>query len=140
MSLSDDDYKDLIISQVGDVDVNGNPTTSSSLGVIAVNLDTLWDAYEGIPSRLRALYVRRDAIDLVLARVAPQVNTQIGNLQLSRSQYARALGQTRDALLRRIAAVERSIRAKSTTNIGLITTVTPVKVPEEQLVFIHGIR
>lgn len=140
MALSDDEVKDLIINQVGDVDVNGAPTTSSSAGVIALNIDNLWDFYELIPDRLKYLYVRRDAIELVIARVAPKVNTQIGNLQLSRSQHARALGQMRDALLKRITAVERSIRAGTSMGaIGVITVVTPV-LDIDQPTFIANIR
>ncbi len=140
MALSDDDVKELIINQVGDVTTTGAPTTSTSEGVIAVNIDNLWDFYGAVPSRLKYLYVRRDAIELVLARVAPKVNTQIGNLQLSRSQHARALGQMRDALLKRITAVERSIRAASAVGaIGVITTVTPVR-KEDQTIFINDIR
>lgn len=136
MALTDDQLKTIIIARVGDVDVNGAPVTSG--GVIETNIDLLFAHHSGKPSRLKELYVQRDAIDLVLARLKNRVNTQLGNLQLSKSQAARALAQMKDALEKRIIVLERGVRAANST-ISTIETTTPVS-SDERAQFVTDIK
>lgn len=136
MALSDD-QRTLITAMIGDCDVNGVPTNSTD-GVIALNIELVEAEYEGRPITLQKLYTHRDCIDLVLARLKDQVNTQVGNIQASNSQRARTLLQMRSAIVARIVAVEKRIRATG-ANILPIETVKPVA-DEDQRTFITAIR
>lgn len=69
MPLTGDSYKTLVIVEVGDVD-----------GVIADQVDTLWDLYAGqTDGYARYLYTKRKALDLLMGLVREQVTQTAPN-------------------------------------------------------------
>lgn len=83
MPLELDAVQALIIREVGDVNPDtGDPTTAPT-GVIAANMDDLWEkhaAWDQVRGGIRALYVRRDAIRLVLSVLATRVYDAADNI------------------------------------------------------------
>ena len=66
MPLNQGNYTTLIILSVGD----------NAAGTLAANIDLLWAAHEDVTDlALRALFVKLDAIDLMLGDVRRQVDT-----------------------------------------------------------------
>lgn len=83
MPLDASDIQGLILSEVGDVDPNGDATTDLSVGVIAAQMDNLWErhaAWDQVRGGLRELHVRRDAIRIVLAVLATRVYDAADNI------------------------------------------------------------
>lgn len=65
MTLSDDQYKDLIVLQVGD----------NADGLLAANIDLLWEGNgDQADAATQALYTKRSAIDLMLGDVRQKVD------------------------------------------------------------------
>ncbi len=65
MPLTQEQYSTLIVLEVGD----------TATGAIATNIDLLWTRWDTIADLdLRALFVRRDAIDIAIADVRKQIS------------------------------------------------------------------
>jgi hypothetical protein len=104
MPIAEDQIKQLIIDTVGDVDARGNPYPDpADTGIIASNIDVIWESHSGIPSSLRKLLSKRDAIELVLARVINKVDTKNDTLSVEHSQRTRALQRKLDTTIADIA-------------------------------------
>lgn len=71
--------QNLIIALVGDLDpVTGDVPITPDDGIVAQNIEALWERHENkaaLSPALRAAYVQRDAINLVLTILAPEVDT-----------------------------------------------------------------
>lgn len=97
MALTDSQIKSLIIAKIGDVDTNGNP---ASPGVIAANIDLIWESYSGMSTRKRALHTTRDCIDIVLARLKHLVDvTTPTGLRVSSNQVSSVLLKMREVVV-----------------------------------------
>lgn len=106
MSITESQAKQLVIDTVGDCDDEGNPfPVPPSSGVISRNIDVIWDSHAGIPAVLQQEYTKRDAIDLVLARIIHMVDTTVDTVRVYKAQRARALLQMRAEVTKTIKAV-----------------------------------
>lgn len=103
MPVDENQIKQLIIDTVGDVDARGNPYPNpADTGIIALNIDVIWEMHSGISSTLRKEYTKIDAIDLVFARIVNKVDTTVDTVRVDKSQRTRALLRMRELAVERI--------------------------------------
>lgn len=96
MAITVAQAQQLVIDTVGDCDDQGNPFPDPpSSGVISRNIEAIWESHAGIPAVLQQEYSKRDAIDLVLARIIHMVDTTVDTVRVYKAQRARALMQLR---------------------------------------------
>lgn len=135
MALSEAQRKSRVVLFVGDVNVSGTPV-SDSTGVIATNIDLLWDTYSGFSNLyLRELYARRDAILLILGKVSLTADTAIGRdlgLSVKKSERAKAYQKMLEDTNVLIANVGLGEFVGSENRIGELTTTSPVSSADQQ--------
>ena len=115
MSLTAQDYQDLIVKQVGDTDD----------ALVAEQIATLWALRETVATlSLRFLYVKRDAIDLLLGHEREEVDqseSRIFELKLSQKfDHLIAIRATVDA------DIQRRERTRGGPVSGALTQTAPV--------------
>lgn len=143
MAITEAQRKARVILFVGDCDAAGNPTTAIT-GVIATNIDLIWDTYDSFSLKLRELYARRDAILIILGKISLTADTAIGRdlgLSVRKSERAKAYQKMLDAVNKQIIAVIGST-GFDTANLDLIaqiTQVTPV-MPNDRIQFVKDLR
>lgn len=112
MAVDEAQAKALIIATVGDVDpATGQPPTVPGSGILAVNIDVLWDSYaamETVATGLQRLMVERHAYRLVLGVIRRQVDLKAGSASLARSQQAKAILEALATLDQQILALQQS--------------------------------
>jgi hypothetical protein len=141
MALTETQRKSRVVLFVGDVDEAGTPV-SDGTGIIATNIDLLWDTYDGLGLYLRELYARRDAITMVLGRVSLTSDTAIGRdlgLSVKKSDRAKAYQKLLDDTNSLIASVNLGSFIGSASTIGELTTTTPVA-DADQEAFLEMLR
>lgn len=111
------DYKALIILQIGD----------DASGTLAANIDLLWDTHADIANpALVALLTKRDAINVMLARVRNQVNFQaLDGARVAASDMFSHLLAMRKALEEQIA--QAMAGQDGSVAIGQLTTTAPIE-------------
>lgn len=134
MALSDTQVQHLIVARVGDVDpATGDPAATLTAGVVWQHMNDLWDGYANVAAispGLRELYVRRDAIDLVIATISGRVDfTASANLSIRRHQQIDTRLKQREAVEMEIERVEKFALAQRVPAMGQLTTVEPVSPP-----------
>lgn len=128
--------QNLIINKVGDIDpVTYDPTTAPT-GVLATMVPGLWDYYAmegtGWP-RIQALFVERDAIKLVLARIRVKVDVNTGqSIQLRLGQQAQELEKMLDRVEKELAAEQVRARRSGVAIIVDIAQVAPQLPPQRR--------
>jgi hypothetical protein len=117
--------KALIIAAVGDVNTVVYPT-----GILAENIDSIWDAYEYVEvtnTELHDLLVKRDCILLVIGAVRNYVDNRIaGDSEVKSHQVIDTLMSMLQDVKDAIKTTNNSIGAMAAT---LITTVAPESRP-----------
>lgn len=138
MVLTDVQAQILLVNQVGDVDpATGDPvrpTAQGKTGIVMENLPALWEKYSGkagISTDLRDLYVRRDAIDLVIGVLEIQVDMVQDNYQLvlHLNQRVATRQKQRDVLQTEIERVEKKLQGSFGIRYGDITRKVPIPPP-----------
>ena len=131
----------LIIGLVGDLDpATGDLPITPSDGVVMQHIAALWDRHADkavFSPALRAAYVERDACELILTVLAPEVDTSPpigGSVRLSQrittyqARYARA-----QAELERLESLTPGVAGSTVSTgvpvVGLITAVNPIGPP-----------
>lgn len=123
----------LIIALVGDLDpANGDLPITPSDGIVAQNMAALWDRHAdkaALNPALRAAYVTRDACNLILTILAPEVDTTPpigGSVRLSQrvATYQARLAAAQNEL-ERLEQVSVYSSSVGRPVVGLITRVTP---------------
>jgi len=143
MALTEAQVKSRILMLVGDCDNAGNPI-SNGTGVVATNIDLVWDTYTGFNNRIRELYCRRDLIMAVISRIGLTADTAIGRdlgLSVRKSDRAKAYQEMLDRVLVEIKAVAvgAAFSGLTTNAIDQLTTVTPVA-DEDRAQFVEDLR
>lgn len=117
MPLSDLQQQSLIIAQVGDYD-----------GIVAQHMAAIWEQHSSRTAVLRALYAKRDAIDLLLGSVRELVDfTGPNGVSMQQSQRADILGQMRKSCLADIERSEKSAAGSvGMPASGMIKAVAPI--------------
>jgi hypothetical protein len=136
MPTSEDDLQALVLLKTGDVDpATGKAPDPVSKGIVYRNLDLLWDQWAAkdlIVGGLRALYVERDGLELIIAVLGPRridaANSASG-LDIKASQvtgmYERKLARVQAAINRTEAAAASAGRAGG-YRIGKLRNQAPV--------------
>jgi hypothetical protein len=125
MALTVAQAQKLIILKVGDVNPEtGEPTTLSD-GIVAANIGLLWAAYEGLSSRSRELCIRRDAIEMVIAVLAPRVDYTIKDESVKLHQLIDTYRGKYNAVTKEIEIAGKSSYRRGLPATGLITKVEP---------------
>lgn len=126
----------LIVDLVGDIDpVTGDVPAVPGDGIIHYHMAELWERYAdkaAMSARLRELYVQRDACDLVLSVVAPEVNMSAPGASISLSSRASTYLARRNACQQEIERVE--------SNAGLIAAETGVQTGRPVMVMISSVE
>lgn len=139
MPLTDVQAQMLAVAQVGDVDpATGDPvaaTAQGTTGIVMQNIGYLWEKYSTVAeysSLLRDLYVRRDALDMVIGVLEVQVDIEQDNfqLELKLSQRVKARLEQRAAVQAEVERVEKKLTASLGTKIGDITKQVPIPPPD----------
>lgn len=118
MPLTEQQYKDLIIAQIGD----------TASGVLADNIDLLWTKYDTIADLdLRSLYVQLDAIDLVIPYARSQVSFRaLDGASVNLSDMMGHLLTMRDLVVAKLTQAVGSTYGAGGT-IGELTTKAPIE-------------
>jgi hypothetical protein len=122
VAISDQNLKDLIVATVGDLN-----------GVVAANINTLWDKYARfgpVYPQLQALYAERDALRLLQGQVWQQVDKTVGPLRENLAERHRALSDRLKEMEAAILLAQRQAAAATGGAVaGQIATVEPVAPP-----------
>lgn len=124
MAITDEQYQEAILKQVGDVN-----------GVVAAEIEVYWEMFaDQEPVRLQFLYAKREAIDLLQGYVREQVNQRDPELAVDYSDKLKALQTMRNNVTAEIAkleaaaaddAVDEDTEARQPV-IGELTTTAPI--------------
>lgn len=123
-TLSDQQYQDLIVAEVGD----------DAAGTLALNVPLYWARRDGITDlETRHLYVKRDAINLMLGRVRGQVRiVGVGGASIDAHQLTTHLQDMRAAVQ---TLIDTGIDAASAGGAaGELTTTAPIAPPDGSFV------
>lgn len=133
MPITADDVKGLILLETGDVNpATGDPPAEGEDGVVADQLDTLWVAYaakDQVAPGLRAAYVKRAAIDLILAQLARRVfdvSDVLAGLTMKANAVWAHYQDMRAGAQAEIDALEARTRAGGASKGGAITRTAPI--------------
>lgn len=114
MSLTDEQYQQLIIAQVGD----------DEAGTLATNVPILWAQYADESATLRFLLTKRGAIECMQARVRKQVSFRaLDGASVQLSDLLSHLATLYDQVQNQITAAESS---GVLPQIGELTTIAPI--------------
>jgi hypothetical protein len=132
MPVTAADVQRLIVLRVGDIDpATGDPPVQGGAGLIASNMPILW-ANRGdkatVGPRLQELYVQRDALDLIVARLREQTDINTGDpvLGVKLSQKATMALEQRKATQEEIDRIERRVAGGTGAKVGQLVTTAPV--------------
>lgn len=131
MAVTVAEVQDLILLEVGDIDpTSGDP----GIGVLRLHINALWDRYSDkalIAPRLQELYVKRAALELVLAVLSARVDFTEGptGLSVKQSQQVADRRAQLAAVQAEIARVERQALTTRGPAVGALTTTAPVTPP-----------
>jgi hypothetical protein len=132
MPVTAADVQRLIVLRVGDIDPStGDPPVQGGAGLIASNMPILWSLRADkatIGPRLQELYVQRDALDLIVARLREQVDINTGDpvLGVKLSQKVLMAVEQRKATQDEIDRIERRVAGGETARVGQLVTTAPV--------------
>ena len=121
MSLSDTEYKALIVSEVGDTDA----------GLVAGQIDTLWSLFASVSDTwLRFLYAKRRAINLLIGESRKRVDYEDPGLKQKRGEEVKRLLEMLDEVKAEITTAEAAIAAEAAASsdvpaVGELTTTAP---------------
>jgi hypothetical protein len=121
MALTDDEYKSLIVLEVGD--------TADQL--IQNNIDTFWTLYDtlALAGRLQYLYAKRKAVEVLMGSVRTLVDSEItGDSKFALHQRMTNLETMLAACDQDIAAERRNLAGQGSA-VGLLTTTAPIASP-----------
>lgn len=118
MALTTAQRKSLLIARVGE----------TSGGLLAANIDALWDLYAAeaaVSAALRDLYVRRDLIEIALADARTKVTFTDGDYSQSASHLAQRLEAMLAAAQAELERFEAAQQGAGGAAVGELATVTP---------------
>jgi hypothetical protein len=124
MPLNANEYRNLIVTQVGD----------STTGVVAANVDTLWTLHDDQPTLPRQfLHAKRDAIQVLMGTVREQVTIARSGTQTDLTDKMRNLQAMLSAVDAEIATIETlALKAASQARpmSGQLTATAPRSAPD----------
>lgn len=140
MPITADDIKEQILLETGDVDpATGDSPAVAEDGLIYNRLDTLWEMYaakDRIAPGLRKLYVKRDALRMVLAALAQlrfDVSDVLAGLTMKAGQVWSHFWDLHECCKGEIQAAEKQARVSGGYRGGRLATkapITPVHPPD----------
>lgn len=119
MALSDAQVQSLIVLEVGDTTTN----------LLSTNIGMLWTLYEdqaNVGTRLRYLYVKRAAIDLLLGYYREYIDSETDGNSYKLSQTVTHLLKMRQAVEEALAQQVGQVEAARPPATGTLTATAPV--------------
>lgn len=99
-------------------------------GVLAANLDGIWDSYEGQADNTRRWLTRIDLIDLRMSELAEDVDLQDADQSKAYSQAVKGLNVLRSAAERSLAHAETATEESTQgPKVGQLVQTAPVMSP-----------
>lgn len=121
MALSDQEYQDLVVSEVGD----------TAAGLVAGQIALLWSlCADAATTWLRFLYAKRRALNLLIGEARKRVDYQDPGLTLKRGDEVKRLQEMLTDVKAEIATAEAGVEttaaaAASAPAVGELTTTAP---------------
>lgn len=136
-ALTPSDLQDQILREVGDVQPGtGDPVTNPAQGIVYASLDYLWARHAGqdqVSPGLRELYVKRDALEMILAVLIQRrldVNDQRAGLRIRADQIVTNYEHKLDRVLAQISGTEKAVVSGSNAyRSARIRTRSPIAAP-----------
>lgn len=133
MPITSTDITDQILLETGDIDpTTGDAPVTVDEGLVFQNLDRLWLQYaakDQVAPGLRALYVKRAALRMILANLAQKrfdVSDVLAGLTLKASAIWQHFSDLHEDCKAEIKALEASVSANGGPRGGRLTTRAPI--------------
>lgn len=129
--LTDNEYLQLIRDELGAVD-SGDAAIVAAYDSLDKNLPLYWRKYQdrrGWGPRVRALYVKRDAVELLLGHMWQAVTNTDSDVSESLSDMFEHLQKLKDSVLGEIALLASVRNAARGPAVGRMEATAPIETP-----------